>query len=162
MKISSIFHVLVFFMVLLIFSMPLVSRAQENSVQTEAMTAAVADANKSVNKLLWFGGGCLLAGVSLVTYGIVDSSDTFFSSFSDGICLLPVVGLVGAYFYQPVPQPYLLIGKSPEYIAAYIVAYQLEKGLIQAQWASAGCLSGGVGLGVLFLGFAIGQDSAQE
>ncbi|MDE0423504.1 MAG: hypothetical protein OXN25_01410, partial [Candidatus Poribacteria bacterium] len=40
-----------FFLVLLIFSMPLVSRAQENSVQVEAMTAAESDANQSVNRL---------------------------------------------------------------------------------------------------------------
>ena len=109
--------------------MPLVSRAQENSVQVEAMTAAESDANQSVNRLLWFGGGCLLAGTSLVTYGIVEASDTF-SSFSNGVCLLPVVGIVATYFYQPVPQPSLLIGKSPEYITAYTEAYKSKRARI--------------------------------
>ncbi len=61
MKINTIFHVLVFFMAVLTFSMPFVTMAQQNLVQTEAATAAEADANKDVSKLLCFGAGCVLS-----------------------------------------------------------------------------------------------------
>ena len=61
MKINATFHVLVFLMAGLIFSMPFVTMAQQNFVQAEAVTAAEADANKDVSKLLCFSAGCVLS-----------------------------------------------------------------------------------------------------
>ncbi|MCY4552547.1 MAG: hypothetical protein OXC79_02625 [Candidatus Poribacteria bacterium] len=79
MKISSTFHVLVFLMSLLTFSVPFVTFAQQNSGQTEVSepigaqdanaarletkAAAEQDASNDINKPLWFGigaGGALL------------------------------------------------------------------------------------------------------
>ena len=115
-------------MTVLTFSTPLVTIAQQNSVQAEAITAAKQDANKDVNKPCWFGVGCILTGL-------------FFLQDPFGY-IVPPSGIIGTYFYRPAPPPSRLIGKSPEYVAAYTSAYQLKRGSIQAQWASAGCLGG--------------------
>ena len=138
MKINSTFHVLVFLMAVLIFSMPFVTFAQQHSVQAEAITAAEQDANKDVNKFLWFGVGCILSGL-------------FFLSEPFGY-IVPPSGIVGTYFYRPTPPPSRLIGKSPEYVAAYTSAYQAKRGNIQALWASAGCLGGGLTIVAVVVG----------
>ena len=142
MKINSTFHILVFLIAVLTFSTPVITIAQQNFVQAEAATAAEADANKDVSKPLWFGAGCLLSGL-------------FFLPPDPYGYLLPPVGLIGSYFYQPAPPPLQLIGKSPEYIAAYTSAYQLKRGNIQAQWTSAGCLSGCVVIGTIAVGIKV-------
>ena len=137
-KINAAFHVLVFFMAVLTFSMPFVTMAQQNLVQTEAATAAEADANKDVSKLLCFGAGCVL-------------SVLFFLQSPYGY-LLPPTGIIGSYSYRPGPLPSRLIAKSPEYISAYTTIYKSKRGNIQVLWTSAGCFSGCVvivvGLGV--------------
>ena len=139
MKIKDAFRVLAFFMAVLMFSMPFVTIAQQNSVQAEAVTAAEADANKDVSKLLCFSVGCVLSVLFFLPspYGYV----------------LPPAGIIGSYLYQPGPPPSRLIGKSPEYIYAYTTTYKSKRGNLQARWTSAGCLSGcvvvGVGLGVV-------------
>ena len=143
MKICSTFHVWVLVMAGLTFSTPFVTIAQQNFVQTEAATAAEADANKDVNKLLCFSAGCVLSAL-------------FFLPSPYGY-FLPPTGIIGSYSYQPAPPPSRLIGKSPEYIAAYTSAYPLKRGDIQAQWTSAGCLSGCVILGTIAVGIRIGS-----
>ncbi len=142
MKISSTFHISVLFMAVLVFSMPLLTLAQQPAVQAEAIIAAEQDANKDVNKHFWFGAGCFLSGL-------------FFLPTPFGYIVLPS-GAIGTYFYQPAPPPDRLIGKSPEYITAYTSAYQLKRGSIQARWTSAGCLSGCVILGTVAVSRAIG------
>ena len=141
MKINSTFHVLVFLMAVLIFSMPFVTFAQQHSVQAEAAITAEADANKDVNKLLCFSAGCVLSGL-------------FFLPSPYGY-FFPPTGIIGSYSYRPVPPSSRLIGKSPEYIAAYTSAYQLKRGNIQARWVSAGCLSGCLILGTIAVGINI-------
>lgn len=132
----------------LTFSTPFVTIAQQTFVQAEAAIAAEADANKDVNKLLCFGAGCVLSAL-------------FFLPSPYGYLLLPT-GIIGAYSYRPSPLPSRLIGKSPEYIAAYTSAYQLKRGNIQAQWTSAGCLSGCVILGTIAVGIGIGNRAGAE
>ena len=63
MKIRSTFHVSVLLMAVLTFRLPVVTFAQQNSVDTEARAAAEQDANSDVNKLLWFGTGAGLAAI---------------------------------------------------------------------------------------------------
>ena len=135
-------------MAILTFSTPSVSLAQQNAVQAEAATTAKADANKEVNKLLWFGTGCLFSSIFFLPapYGYI----------------LPPAGLIGSYLYQPDPPPLQLIGKSPEYIAAYTSNYKSKRGNIQARWASAGCLSGCVVVGSLAVGVRLRGAPAQE
>ena len=109
------------------FNMPFVALAQQSVVETAAIVAAKADANKDVNKPLWFGAGCLLSGLAslLKPYGYV-----------------MLLGGLGGYIYQPAPPPSRLIGKSPEYIAAYTSAYKSKIGNVQANLMGIGCLSG--------------------
>ena len=81
-------------MAVLTFSMPFVTIAQQNSVQAEAATIAEADANKDVSKLLCFSAGCVLSAVFFLPspYGYV----------------LPPVGIIGSYFYQPEPPTFAI------------------------------------------------------
>ena len=152
MRISSTFHFFASFMAVLIFSMPFIVLAQENSVRASVIAApeanaeaeAVADANKDVNRPLWFGTGCLISGLVFVPL------PSWYS------CLLPPAGLTGTYFYQPDPPLSRLIGKSPEYVAVYTQTYKSKRGDIQARWASAGCVSGGAIVGALIVSVGIG------
>ena len=152
MKICSTFHVLVLVTTGLTFSTSFVTIAQQNLVQAEATTAAESDANKDVSKLSCFGAGCVLSAL-------------FFLPSPYGY-LLPPTGIIGSYSYRPSPPPSRLIGKSPEYIAAYTSAYELKRGEIQAQWTSVGCLSGCVILGTIAVGIGIvngiGTEGARQ
>ena len=137
MKIKSTFHALVFFMAALIFSMPIVSLAQENlnrieskdvthqiSVDVLAKTAAEHDAEADTKRIVWVGGNFVL--------GIV------------GGCLLGSVGLLGAYIYEPSPPISRLLGKSPEYTMFYTDAYKAKARDLRLKYASIGCISGSV------------------
>lgn len=132
--------------------MSFVTFAQQHSVQAEAIIAAEQDANKDINKPFWFGAGCFLSGL-------------FFLPVPFGY-IVPPAGVVGTYFYRPAPPLSRLIGKSPEYVDAYTSAYELKRGNIQAQWASAGCLGGCLTVTVVVVGIAIGIgieiEGAQE
>ena len=132
----------------LTFSTPFVTIAQQTVVQIEAATAAEADANKDVNKLLCFSAGCVLSAL-------------FFLPSPYGY-FFPPTGIIGAYSYRPAPPPSRLIGKSPEYIATYTSAYQLKRGNIQAQWTSAGCLSGCVILGIIAVSIRISSGTSNS
>ena len=97
--------------------MPLVTFAQQVSVQAEAVTAAEADAEASAQKSLWFVIGCGL----------------------------PVVGIAGAYLLESSPPASRLLGKSPEYVVFYTDAYKAKGKNIQVRTALTGCaIIGGV------------------
>lgn len=135
----------------LIFSTPFVTIAQQNFVQTEAATAAEADANKDVSKLLCFSAGCVFSAL-------------FFLPTPYGY-LFPPVGIIGSYSYRPGPLPARLIGKSPEYISAYTTAYKSKRGNTQVLWTSAGCFSGcvvvwGLVVSMHIYGLSVGQGGA--
>ena len=73
MKLNSTFRVFAFFMAVLTFSLPFVAAAQQNSEAEQAvsdagqaMIEAEVDANKDVNKPLWFGTGCLISGLLFI------------------------------------------------------------------------------------------------
>ena len=160
MKINSNFHVVVSLVVLLTVSTPLIASGQPEPTQqtdptqrgkpakqmdttaeqnpeptqpldpAEALKMqAIADAQKDVetyiNKPMWFVIGCMF----------------------------PLVGLVGPYIYKPPVPAGELVGKSPEYVAYYTDAYQLEMGKMQFRYALNGCIAAGVanciGLGCL-------------
>ena len=120
MKIYSMFHVLTL-VVVLVFSMPLLTLAQENAAepalsdQAQAIQDAERDANVNVNKPMWFAIGCLL----------------------------PVgVGLLTPYFYQPSPPTAALLGKSPTYVAYYTDTYKQKTRNLQFTSAAGGCILG--------------------
>ena len=124
--------------------MPFVTFAQQNSMEAQIMADAASDANKDVNKPLWFGTGCLLSGLLFLPM------PGWYS------CFLPPIGLTGTYFYRPDPPLARLIGKSPEYVTIYTSTYKSKRGGIQARWASAGCISGGVVVGTAAVAVGIG------
>ena len=124
MKINSTFHALVLFMAVLVFSMPFITIAQEDSWKLEAKVVAEQDAEADTNQLLWIGGNFLL-------------------SLAGG-CVLGTVGLLGAGLYEPSPPAERLLGKSPEYVLIYADAYRGKTKHIQVRSAFIGCLGGSV------------------
>ena len=116
MKIKSTFHALVFFMAVLIFSMPIVTLAQQNSVQSEAIAAAEVDAEVDTNTTFWFVVGC------------------FGSLF----------GLLYANYNAPSAPASRLLGKSPEYVAFYSDAYTIKAKKLQTDQAVRGCIANAV------------------
>ena len=114
MHITSVFHVFVCLMIILVLSLPFVSLAQQNTIQQQAMADAEQDVSVDVNGSLWFLGGCL-GNITV---------------------------LVIASVFEPHPPASRLLGKSPEYIAAYTDTYRAKATNLQASRALAGCLTG--------------------
>lgn len=67
-------------------------------------------------------------------------------------CLLGFVGWLGAILIIPNPPAVSLLGKSPEYVAAYTDAYRVQAKSIQSNQALVGCL---VGTGLEVLAYAL-------
>lgn len=133
MKRDRFFHVLCFLIAGFTFMMPFVGFAQQSSVMGAAKATAEQDAEADVNNFLWLGAGLLLSGVALFDSG----------------CLFSAAGLAGCYFYQPFPPTERFVGKSPEYITIYANTYKSKIGSLQARWAAAGCVGGGLIIFVL-------------
>ncbi len=148
MKISSKFHVLVFFMAVLTFSTPFVVIAQQNSVILEARAMAKQDAESDINKIVWFGAGSLVSGGTLLVFRIIDEPTP---EMCGAACLLHGVALAGTFVFSPPPPPTRLLGKSPEYITSYRTAYKAEARKIQALWGIVGYISGGLVTGGIIL-----------
>jgi len=55
-------------------------------------------------------------------------------------CVGNVLGLIIAYVYEPNPPATMLLGKSPEYVAAYTDAYKTTAKSIQSSKALTGCI----------------------
>ena len=123
-KIKSPFKILALLMAVLIFSMPFVTFAQQNSLQAEAIIAAERDAATDVNQVVWFAGTFVLSVV--------------------GGCLLGSVGIIGSSVYQPSPPASRFIGKSSEYIIFYTEAYKTKVRDRQLVPSALGCLGGSI------------------
>ena len=110
-ELKSPAQILALLMVVLTFSMPFVTFAQQNPLQMEAIAAAERDAQNDVNKGLWFLGGCFGG----------------------------VIGVIVAYSVKPSPPATRLLGKSPEYVAFYTHAYTEKAKKLQTNSALGGC-----------------------
>ena len=89
--------------------------AQEGVGETsDICQRAKLDAQADVNKMLWFGAGCLFG----------------------------IFGLGAAYIIEPSPPATRLLGKPPEYVAVYTDCYRDEGKRIQTKNALVGCLIG--------------------
>ena len=140
MKINSLFHVFACFMVVLIFSMPFVTLAQENSsesnsksahqisVEVSAKTAAERDAEINTNGLVW-GGGSFVLGLGTGVLGLA------------GGCI-GSIGIFAVYLLEPSPPALQLLGKSPEYIEVYTRAYSAKARNLRLKQASMGYAGG--------------------
>ena len=112
MKINSLFHISIFLLTLLIFSMPFAALAQQYSVQAAAATAE-RDAQANTDPSFWFIIGC----------------------FGN------VLGLIYANYATPSPPAVRLIGKSPEYVAVYSDAFKKKSKELQTNLAVRGCIA---------------------
>lgn len=141
MKITSMFQVLVFFVVLLTFSTPFITIAQQNpevadadqSVEAQATQDAEKDVEASINKPMWFIIGCLFPGFGLLT----------------------------PYIYKPPVPSGKVIGKSPEYVAFYTDAYKAKMEQLQFRYALNGCITSVIAqgcLGVCLIGLSGASD----
>ncbi len=65
-------------------------------------------------------------------------------------CLFTWVGLLVAYIYEPSPPATMLLGKSPEYVAAYTDAYKTTAKSVQSRKALTGCIVNAVISAVLY------------
>lgn len=79
---------------------------------TDAVLEAQSQAEADFNKAMWLGVGCLLGWV----------------------------GILIGYLVQPSPPATALMGKSPEYVAAYTEAYKEKMKSLQTRYALIGCL----------------------
>jgi len=136
MKISSVFYLFILLTMLLTFSMPVVTLAQQ-TLPAEAVADAERDAQKYADSGRWFQIGCLF---SLALYG--------------SPCLLPTLDvMVDKSVSLP---PTRLLGKSPEYVRLYAAAYAKKVKKIRTNYAKTGwclpyvlCCVGGTMMGVL-------------
>lgn len=94
-----------------------------DDASTDVGTAA------TIDLCLWLSGGFSL--------GVV------------GGCLLGALGIVGARFYEPSPPPTRFIGKSPEYIDAYVARYKSTRNDVALSGACLGCIAGTITAGYL-------------
>ncbi len=95
-------------------SQPVALMAQETNAQTKACAQAQQDVEMEVNKTLWLAVG-------------------FFFG---------LLGVGAAYLIEPSPRSSRLLGKSPEYVAAYTDCYKDAGRRIQTNAAIKGCVIG--------------------
>lgn len=119
-------------MVALTISAPFVAVATQHSVMLEAKAAAEADAEAKTSKFAWFALGCVGG----------------------------VFGLAAGYLHEPSPPAGALLGKSPEYVAAYSDTYAEKAKGIQKRNAMYGCVLGT--LASVALGVVLGAAEASE
>ncbi len=160
------FHILAVLTVVLTFSMPFATLAQQKSVQTEVSEAAAEqdrkptileieataerDASNDIDDFLWFSVGLGIAYIGGVGGGIaggiigdgVGLGENNIGGFVVGAAA-GIIALMIAIYNSPVHVPAgRLIGKSPEYVEFYTDAYQRKMRELQTDWAAAGVVAG--------------------
>ena len=162
MRIRFIFHILAILTVVLTFSMPFATLAQQKSVQTEiseataeqdayavnldAKAAAEQDASNDIHRFAWFSAGlgiayigCVL-GVARNVIGETDSDDIGVFLFgTTASVLIPIISIYTSPVHVPAGR---FTGKSPEYVDFYTDAYQRKMRRLQTKWAAAGVATG--------------------
>jgi len=75
-------------------------------------------------------------------------------------CLGGIVGIAIAYVVEPNPPATMLLGKSPEYVAAYSDAYKQTAKGVQTSKAWTGCIAGTLAYVLLYaLAFAAAEST---
>lgn len=182
MKARRTFRVSVCWMVVLTFTMPFTTFAQQDPVRTEipdaspaapdmkamsheVKTAAERDASNAINKYIWFQGGmgltCLGAGTFTCGAVVANSIGLNFSScgaiatFTGCAAIggaIPPVGLFMINKSKPKIPLERLMGKSPEYVRFYTDTYTRKTQSLQTKYATTGALTG---CGLLTISFLI-------
>ena len=133
MNINSTFHASVFLMAVLVFSMPFVTLAQQNSEIADTKSAAVRD-TKSENQLLIATATVDAKRDVKVDFGNYDRFFWFSVGFG-----CSVLGVVSAYYGEGQPPPFRLLGKPPDYVLIYGDTYQNELRKNRMVFAGSGC-----------------------
>ena len=135
--------------------------------ELEAEIAGKQDASRDINKLFWAGAGIGLWVPSVLICIVIGGLVSETLSPSDPLFILPLSGIfgmgiglivgtlapfIGIFFYAPSPPDEPLVGKPPEYVAAYTKAYQSKARGTRLTCAAAGMGATLVG-GVAFLVF---------
>ena len=154
---------------LLIFSMMPVSFAQQQSLQAEAEADAHTDVNRDMRESLWFLSGlvgssvgavtgCLsgiLGGMLIADFNILPNDVPPVESCGlGGILLFGILAVpIGVHLYphSPRPPPERLLGKSPEYVAAYTQAYRSKTISLRKRWVTAGSITSNLSILTLLL-----------
>ena len=119
-------------MVVLMFSAPLLSVAQQrNPVIVQATTEGELNATAQTNSFTWFVLGVLGGPITVAVTS----------------------------FQQPPPPANLLLGKAPGYVDAFTEAYKAKAKSIRLRYATIGCVAG-IALG--FLGYMVYDDTYNE
>ena len=154
---------------LLIFSMMPVSLAQQQSLQAQAKADAHRDVNRDMRESLWFLSGLVGSSVGTVTgclsgiLGGILMED--FNILPDDVPALESCGLgsillfgilavpisVHLYPHSPRPPPERLLGKTPEYVAAYTQAYRSKTISLRKRWVTAGSITSNLSILALLL-----------
>ena len=164
------FRISAFFMAtLLLFSAMPVSLAQQHAVQAQAEADAHRDVNRDMKESLWFTlglvgssagtvTGCasgflvaLLIDFDLIDFvpGTPDTSCALAGTFLFGVLAVPIC--VYMYPHNPSPPPERLLGKTPEYVAAYTQAYRAKAISLRKRWVTAGSITSNLGFLTLLM-----------
>ena len=122
MKRGLLFRFFIVLMSGLIFSCPWQAIAQQDTIFTNAKTAAEYDAEDGVNTAVWLAAGGILGVVGNLPLG--------------------AVAIGGAYVYQPAPPADRLLGKSAEYVTVYTDTYKAKARNLRLSAAAKGALGG--------------------
>lgn len=154
---------------LLIFSMMPVSFAQQQSLQAEAKADAHRDVNRDMKEILWFTAGLVGSSVGTVTgclsgvlggmligdFNILPNDVPPVESCGlGGILLFGILAVpisVHLYPHTPRPPPERLLGKTPEYVAAYTQAYRSKTISLRKRWVTAGSITSNLSILTLLL-----------
>jgi len=160
MKICSKFHILVLLVVLLTFSShtvfgggPLPTKSKVERKQTPGEIQAKQDAKNDVNKFAWFTASLIGCASSRATIGLY--SGGYIGGPDNSLCLslslltmaVPFLPIVSALSASSAPPTERLLGKSPEYVNAYVDSYAKEVKRQRVKFSLAGC-----GVSLLIIG----------
>ena len=132
MKINSTFHVSVFLMAVLVFSMPFVTLAQQNAEVADTKSTIERD-TKSENQPLIATAKADAERDVKVDFG--DYEKFLWFSVGFGCSVFGVAAALG----EVQPPPVRLLGKSPDYVGIYAHTYQEKLRKNRIVFAGTGC-----------------------
>ena len=133
MIISSTFHVSVFLMAVLVFSMPFVTIAQQTAEAADTKSAPGAY-TKSEKDLLTATAKADAERDVKVDFGNYEQLVWFSAGFGGSI-----FGVAVAYLEEAQPPPVRLLGKSPDYVKTYANTYHDKLHRNRMVFAGTGC-----------------------
>ena len=150
MKTCSIFHVSVFIMIVLVFSMPFIALAQQYDDSVLARLDAERDAKNDIHESKWFFAGCLGGVLFVIAIAISEQDSSIAELINPFLTTGSLAGsgfLTGyAILHSASPPSERLLGKSPEYVVSYVNTYVNRVKLRRTLSSAAGCIGGSCGM----------------